>query len=191
MNSPRYTMITTATTLCLALLLAVVPANADTPSRGLVDSSPFEDLGGDECLSLYVNLGPTLLRLMSITVKSEDPDLAKAVARLEGISAVFVDLNESCGTLDDGVALLKKTVKDLQRKKWERLALIRDSDAEIHVLILGTEEEVEGLVMLMHDKDESEPQLMFVNIVGLIDLAKLQELGEAIDIEALQDIEID
>ena len=174
MNGPRFTRLTTGTAIGLALaLVAVLPAAASGAERGVVDSAPFEELGGEECLSLYVNLGPTLLRLMSITVKSEDPDLAEAVARLERISAVFVDLDDACGTRDEGIGLLKKTVRDLQRKKWERLALIKDEDAEIQVLIQGTEDEVEGLVVLMHDKDAAEPQLVFVNIVGLIDLAKL------------------
>jgi hypothetical protein len=191
MKNERIVRVAAAWFLMLALAAWAAPASAgDESTEGVVDPSPFEDLGGDENLSLYVNLGPALLGMMSAMLKSEDPELAESVARLDSITAVIVDLTDP-DIREDGIALLKSTVRDLQRKRWERLALIRDSDAEIHVMVRGTEDAVSGLVMLMYEKDATEPQLIFANLSGLIDLAKLQELGEIMDIPGLEEVEIE
>ena len=84
---------------------------------------------------------------------------------------------------------VRETESTLKKKGWVRLALVRDEESEVYVLVRNREERIEGLTVLV--VDESDGSLVFANVVGMIDLAKIRELGEQMDIPGLENIEVD
>jgi hypothetical protein len=86
-----------------------------------------------------------------------------------------------------------KTERRLTSKGWERIARIQDEGAQIKILVLLNEDEetISGLIVMVLDADDDEPVLVFANVAGVIDLAALEELGEAFDVPGLEDIELD
>lgn len=167
----------------LCLLLVVGPgARADDPP-GVVDCSIFKDIAGEDAVLIEVTLSGSLLKLFG----AWDEELKEMVAGLESIHAVILDVSEL--DLPDIRSRASDTVrsleKQLRKRGWERLAYIRDEDATVTVMLLSDEERVEGLVVMIAGEEE----IVCANIAGVIDLAKLEELGEALDLPGLEDLE--
>jgi len=172
----------------LAILLAVMliwaagAIAADDPP-GFVDARLFTDLVGDDEIRVEINISPALLRMMAVGVGESDPDLTAAIEGLRGIRVLVIDL--SAESVRGGVEqLVKDTVRGVERIGWERLAVVRDESSLVNVLVKGDEEDrVRGLLVLALEKESNE--LVFVNLHGLVDLAKLQSLSEEMDLPGL------
>jgi len=169
--------------LCL-LALAGSPVEAkDKPSPGFVDSSAFVELaGGDEQIRIEVNIYHSMLQ---IVCKSLDEDFKDIVCGLDSIRAVILELES--GQHGEAVEIVRTTSKSLRKRGWERMALIREDDEEIHVLVLNDEDRIEGLVVMVAGEDE----LIFTNIAGTLDLAAIQRIGEEMDLPGLEDLDLD
>lgn len=160
------------------------PAHAK-PGLGFVDPAPFDELAGDDDLVVYVSIGDYLLSAIGSALRGQDQELADAVTRLESVQMVIVDISKP-EKKTAGHALMRKTLRDLARSRWERLAVVREEDVELSVMIRGTKETVDGLVVLIEEK--TDQQLIFVNIAGRIDLAKLEAIGREMEIPGLDQV---
>lgn len=159
-------------------------------TRGCIDNDAFLDLAGDDRVTLEVNLSGSLLSALSRI----DPELQQLASGLHSIQAVILSLTESDESekIDEGLVerarrLASATEKSLRAKHWERLARVRDSGSDIKVLVLNDDEVIDGLVVMIIDKDEG--QLVFANICGTLDLAAIQAIGEGFGIPGLDEIE--
>jgi hypothetical protein len=173
--------------VCCLLLLAVTGASAANLDKvpGYVDGTKLLELVGDDCVALEVNFSGALIRILT----NFDEDLKELAGGLENIHAVILDLTrcgdrEASGKLRDEAAGLER---DLRRKGWDRVAMIREADASIRVWLLLREDLIDGLVVLITGEDE----IVFTNIAGTIDMAKLRELTEGMDIPGFEDIDFD
>ena len=63
---------------------------------------------------------------------------------------------------------------------------MREKDTDVGVFIRSGAKTIDGLVVLAFDREESK--VVFVNIVGVIDLAKIGELGSKFDLPGLDAI---
>ena len=171
--------------LAAVLICAAGAIAADNPP-GFVDARLFTDLVGDDEIQVEITIGPTLLRMMGAGIGVTDPDLAAAIEGLRGIRVLVIDL--SAKSARGGVEqLVKDTVRSVEGSGWERLAVVRDESSLVNVLIKGDEEDrVRGLLVLVLEKESNE--LIFVNLHGLVDLAKLQSLSEAMELPALDHV---
>lgn len=174
--------------LAVALMSAGIVVAGEARGPGWVDSEPFLSLAGEDNLEAEVSVGPALMRLIGAGFTSEDPELASTIKGLERIYAAVVTVDDP-GRRDAGRSLVRDTEKRLQGNGWERIARVRDEDADIVVLILPRGEQVNGLVVMIMDK--SDGNLVFVNIAGSIDLAMLEKLSEEMDIPGMESVDFD
>ena len=173
--------------LAAVLLVAVSPLPAKDLSQvpGFVDGGTFLDALGEDSLTLEVRLSGTLLKPLC----GLDEELCELVSGIEMIHAMIFDMTKvgESGKHQRAISMIDDIERGLLRRGWERLALVRDQDATVRVLLLISDEIIEGLVVMITDEEE----LVFTNIAGVIDLAKLQELAEKMDLPGLEDVDLE
>jgi hypothetical protein len=149
-----------------------------------VDAAPFKEIAGEDAIMVEINLSGAFLK----TIASAHEDLHELIGGLESIQAVVLDLNGSSRS-----ERARKTILDverrLQKRAWERIALIREEDGEVRILVLADGEAIQGLVVMVIDMDEGE--MVFANIAGELDLAAIQSIGDSLEIPGLDDLDID
>ena len=172
--------------VCLFLGSPVLgESKKDPPGPGFVDGTELIDIVGDDAVVVEVSLGKSLLRMMT----GADPDLKQQLGGLESIYALIVDLSDP-QTAELARAEVRKIERRLVGDGWERIARIKESDAEIKVLVLLHDDEmIEGLVVMVFSLEDDEPVLVFANIAGLIDMAALEDLGEELDLPGLGELD--
>ena len=174
--------------LVLGVLLAPMPARAQAEPAGLgfVDGARLVQVVGEEHVRLRISLGGGLLR--ALAGAGDDPELGSLASGLESIRAVILDLADA-----ERAARARKAARDLEAELrgqgWEELAFVQEEGATVRVLIRSEGEQVRGLVVLMIDTSDDEPALVFANVTGKIDLAKLQQMGEGLNVPGLSDLE--
>jgi hypothetical protein len=175
----------------LTILLLGSPVHSESkkasPGPGVVDGTKLIDLVGDDAVIVEVSLGKSLLKMMT----GSDPELDEQLGGLESIYALVIDLSDP-----EAAERARDAVRDIERRLisdgWERIARIKDTDAEIKVLVLLHDEEmIEGLVVMIFSVEDDEPALVFANIAGLIDMAALEDLGEELDLPGLDELDFD
>ena len=170
--------------LLLGIVVAVPAAAEDrTQSRGWVDSEPFLELAGDDDLEVEVSIQGALMKMIAAGFTEEDPELADAVAGLERIYAAVVNLRDS-DKRTRGADLMNATSGRLRKAGWQSVVRVRDEESLLTVMTVGGEETVDGLVVLVLEKTEG--QLVFVNLVGTIDVAQIEKIGSSMDLPGLE-----
>lgn len=168
---------------CLMLQPAASAAGNELRNvPGYVDNSVFVELaGGPEAVRVEVSIHPSLLKLVCASL---EPDLQEVACGLKSLGAVILDLSR--GAVGEARDLVAATERDLLRKGWVRMAMIKEQDSEVRVLILNDEKTISGLVVMVLDYDERE--LVFANVAGVLDLEAMQRIGEKLDIPGLEDL---
>lgn len=170
--------------LAIALGSPSVRAKDLASVPGFVDGAVFLDCGGEDALSVEVRLSGTLIRLAC----SFDPDLCEAIKGIEMIHALILDASalppQAVQCMRDEVHAIDKR---LSRQGWERVALVKEADEEVRVLVLPGETSIDGLVVMAMGKAE----IVFSNIAGPVDLEALRRLGEEMDMPGLGEIDFD
>jgi hypothetical protein len=176
--------------LVAALLLACAPALAQAKSLrqvpGYVDGSALLELAGEDNLRLEVSISGTLLK----TLTTWDPELHELTAGLHSIHAVVIDV-EDPEVAARAKKAMRRTQSELQSRGWERVALVREEDSEIHVHVLSDEKAIQGLVVMIVDSSEDEPAIIFANVAGTVDLAAIQRIGEGFGVPGLSDLKLE
>ncbi|MBI3848085.1 MAG: DUF4252 domain-containing protein [Planctomycetes bacterium] len=162
---------------------AIAADSKDDHPPGWVDGSSLLKLADDEDVRVEVSLKGPLLKLISSAVGDDDAEVKDLVAGLESIDVLVVGLAEK-SRASAGEAI-RKMSDSLKKKGWDTLARVHEEDTNVSVLINTTNKEIRGLVVLVVDEDEGE--LVFVNIVGTIDLDKLAKVSGDLDIPGLGD----
>ncbi len=170
--------------LVCALAAAPAATSADGGGPGYVDSSPFKEIAGEDAVTVEINISGALLK----TIGRADPDLYELIGGLESIHAVVLDLGSS-GATERARKTILDVEKRLQKQGWERIALVREEDGEVRILVLADGEAIQGLAVMIIDMDEGE--MIFANIAGELDLAAIQSIGDSLEIPGLDDLELD
>jgi hypothetical protein len=173
-------------TLALLLVCAVAgaPAAQAAKGRGFVDSKPFVEIAGEDAVMVEIDLSGAILQ----TLAGINEDLHDLVGGLESIHAVVMELNGS-GRSDRARKTILEIEKDLKQRSWQRLALVREEDGEVRVLVLADGEAIQGLTVMVIDMEEGE--LVFANIAGTLDLAAIQQIGDGLGIPGIEDLDIE
>ncbi len=175
-------MIRLALVLGVVAVVLVAPAAAAAPKVvGFVDGSEFIDLAGDDAVSVEISLQGALLKILT----GVDEDLSRLAGGLESIHAVVLELEDD-RTKQRLAQIAGETEKRLLGRGWDRLARVREADAEVKILVLNDEEAIQGLVVIVLEHEEAE--FVFVNIAGTLDLSALAQLGERMDLPGLDQI---
>jgi len=184
MNARRMDRAAWTIAIAAALVVAVPSRAQDAKDAvGRVAPDPFVNLVGDDAVKVEINIGPAMLRMLAAGLAESDPELRETVQGLQGIKALVLDLSR-VAQADRVDTVVDDVVRKLERAGWERTARIRDESSNLNVLIRGDgEDRARGLLILVLDRDEGE--LAFVNLYGLVDLARLQELSTQIEVPGL------
>ena len=177
--------ITIAIGAAVCLLTAAGGLSPVCAGKGFVDPEPFIELGGEDDLTLEISISGALLKMISAGLSEGNKDLADTVAGLHSIHAVILSMDTEAKRLR-GQELLRATEKRLRREAWDRIARVNDEEGNLSVWILGSEKTVDGVTVLIRGKEDGE--LVFVNIDGIIDLSKLEELGETLNVPGLDNL---
>ena len=182
----KHGLLHVAVATVLAIGLPAVPAYAETTDysklRGYVDKENFSRLVGEDDVQIEVWLPGSLLQL----AKAVDPDLGDLVDGLELAQAVVVE-TEDAGSAKKLLEQMRATESKLLERGWIRLAKIKDGSEQVSVLILSDDEAIHGLTVMVSDTGDGS--FVFANVVGSIDLAAIQRLGEQMNIPGLDQLE--
>ncbi len=169
---------------------AVDPEIARHPAY--VDGSSILDLAGEDGDLVEVRLGPALIDAVRAGVRS-DEEASSVLAGLRGIYAYVVGLDHDPAKEDKARGKMKAIEAKLSSSGWERIVRVREKGDNVNVFTRprggrakGDEQIVSGLVVLVLEKDDS--QVVFVNIVGDIDMAKLGELSDTVKVPELKEL---
>jgi hypothetical protein len=156
---------------------------------GYVDGSAFVKLAGTEAVSVEISLHGALLRALS----KFDPEVAPLVRGLESIQAVIIDLksdDESKGSSGVSSVKLAEAIGALETRLrgagWQRMARMREREADVQILVLNDADVIRGLVVLVIDR--SEGKMIFTNVAGVLDMAALEKIGERLDLPGLDSL---
>jgi hypothetical protein len=181
------TLRTTAFALLVSVSLATPPARAETPvtGGGYVDGAMFRALVDDTQDIVEVNLDGAILQALAKS-KSENRDEGEAgdlFAKLKSIHAVIGTVK---GPASEALALVKKTDQKLAASGWQRIARISDATSSVTVLTHTASGRIDGLVALIFDSEDKE--LVFANLAGEIDITRLGEIGERLNVPGLDQV---
>jgi hypothetical protein len=171
------------------IVLGAAPAASAEPSEldrapGYIDGSPFLALSTEDSELVEISIKGALLQALSRGV--EDAETTSLFAGLKGINAVIAGLDHDPARTERAIKLVRDTGKRLDQSGWERLARVRDRGSDVGVFIRSGPKTIDGLVVLAFNQDESK--VVFVNIVGAIDLAKIGEIGSKLEVPGLEAI---
>lgn len=172
----------------LALLVfgsqATLAARAETPvaAGGYVDGSMFRALVDENQDVVEVNLDGAILQALAKSKHDDhdDGDAKDLFAKLKSIHAVIGTVK---GPAAEALALVKKTDQKLVAAGWQRVTRITDATSTVTVLTHTAADHIDGLVALIFDSDDKE--LVFANLAGEIDVTKLGEIGERLNVPGL------
>jgi len=185
-NRTRPLMRILLVTLVVAGVADVAAADGrEKEHPGYVDGMAFAALADPEGQLVEVNLRGKLLKLLSTrAVRRQDEGLASILGELVCIQAVIAEIDAKYA--DVARADIGKVESKLDRDKWERFVRVRDGNEEFTAYVhMDKEDEVDGLVVIgFVDRDE----LIFVNLVGRIDMERIALLGERLGVPTLDDL---
>ena len=179
--------------MCVLLSLALAAAVAAkdrkqtedyTKHPGYVDFDALE-IFADEDAKIEVYLKQPMLKLLSEFAKHEDPDLFEIFAKLKLVRVQVFEVTRELAEKFEEVS--SKTIKELDKKGWERVVRVREDDDRVYVYLKPSDDYdfIEGIVVIaIEDFDEA----VFVNIVGEINPADIGRLSGHFGIEELHSI---
>ncbi len=173
------------TLIILALLVTLcAPAawSQPPPLRELPGYFPFEELdilARDE-LSLEINLAKPLLRLVAAATRKAEPEFAALIDSLDAVRVRVAPADEV--DLERARKATAGAADWLESQGWQVVVRAREDDEEIFIYTREQEGEIAGMAVLAI---EEGGDVAVINIVGRMDLAQLEKLGEALDIPQL------
>lgn len=167
---------------------APAPAAAPTPAptAGYVDGSAFRALIDESKDVVEVNLDGPILQAIAAKKKGSDDDgkdTKDLFGKLKSIHAVIGTVKSSAST---PMAMIQQLDQKLAASGWQRITRIKDEDSWVSVLTHVTDNQIDGLVAIIYDTSDKE--LVFANLVGQIDLTRLGEIGERLNVPGLDQV---
>jgi len=194
MNPLQATVLGLSLTCCAlappALAQSAAPAPPLTTSSGYVDGATFRAMVDDSQEIVEVNLDGAILQALAKKGRSgkgatgdPDDDSKDLFGKLTSIHAVIGTVKGPAG---DAMKLVQQTDQKLVSMGWQRITRIKDDSSTVSVLTHTVGDRVDGLVALIFDSDDKE--LVFANLAGEIDVTRLGEIGERLNVPGLDQL---
>lgn len=175
-------------TTALWLFAATVAQAGVEQHPGYIDFAKF-GLGDGEEATVEVNLRGPMLKLAAAASDDDDPELGAMLSGLEGIFVRTYALDDrSPSGFDKAIASISQ---HLQSSGWETIVKVRERDERAHIAIKMDGDKIVGMTVVAMDEKDRDEGVVFVNIVGTIDLAKVGRMGKHFDfdVDALDSLE--
>ncbi|HJQ97756.1 MAG TPA: DUF4252 domain-containing protein [Candidatus Polarisedimenticolaceae bacterium] len=174
--------------LAAAVVLAALPAAAEgsaPSSPGYVDGSVFRSLIDEDQEVVEVNLeGPMLKAIANSKRNDEGQNCAKDL--FANLTAVHAVIGSVKGPAEGALKLVQQTDQKLHASGWQRVTRIKDESSWVSLLTHVTADQIDGVVALIFDMEDKE--LVFANLAGSIDLDKLGDIGDCINVPGLEHV---
>ncbi len=172
--------------LVLAGALPAAAGEPEPPPRGVVDASFLDRFvpRDDDGTFVEVSLTGPLLELAAQVLEGQDPELAGMVRGLRSVTTRVIELPDDPDRAAQATRALREVADRLRKKGWQPLARVRDGGDEVHVLLLPGGKTVDGLTVMVRSSDG---ELVFANIAGKIDLARLGEVLRNLDVPGMDE----
>jgi hypothetical protein len=172
-----------------ALLLATPVAHAAAVKPGshpgFLSLQPFLDLASPDDDVTEVNVGPELLQSLAQAV--DDPEARKMMGGLVAVHAVVLGLtgDDVSPRLDRARRLVADTTKRLTDAGWESIVRVKEKSSAVSVLTksAGAEGKIHGIAVLVVETDEAEPQVVFANIAGTLEMSQIRRLSSGLHLD--------
>ena len=183
-----------AAALAVSLLVPALLAAGASPARaadpptlpGYVDGKGFASLATEQSELVQISIGGQLLKAIAGSFAQEDPGLAKLLGQIESVQAVVVGFGGDGERAARAEKLVGEMRERLGRDGWETLAQIQDKGSRVTVQVRSGEIGVNGLVVLVLDRNQGK--VVFANLAGLIDLAKIAAVGKGLKVPGLDQV---
>jgi hypothetical protein len=144
----------------------------------------YDKLAARASDSVDVNLDGSLLRLAAKFLSSDDPDQAKVKKLVEGLKGIYVKTFEFKTPGEYTTTDVDALRAQLRNPDWQRIVGVRSKEdgEDVDVYIKPDAKGIGGLAIIATEPKE----LTLVNIVGVIDLDSLSELGGHFSIPELE-----
>ena len=175
-------------TTALWLIAATVAQAGVEQHPGYVDFAKF-GLGDGEEATVEINLRGPMLKLAAAASDDDDPELGAMLSGLEGIFVRTYALDDrSPSGFDKAIASISQ---HHQSSGWETIVKVREHDERAHIAIKMDGDKIVGMTVVALDEKDRDEGVVFVNIVGTIDLAKVGRMGKHFDfdVDALDSLE--
>lgn len=130
-----------------------------TQSRGYVDLDQLSGFSEDDVV-VDVKLGGWILGLAREAARESGDAEAEILQRVE---SVRVKILSDTHNRDQFAASGERLTQDLLSRGWEEVATIREDNDRVYVMVLGSEEAIDGItILLWGDSDEA----VLVNVAG-------------------------
>jgi hypothetical protein len=136
--------------------------------------------------SIEVYLRAPLLKLVAAATRNDDPEAAALIDKIQLIRVQGFSV--AAGERPALEARIAALAGQLEEKKWEKVARIRDKEDLVHVFLKVDGEAVSGLCLMGFEEDG---EAVFVNIVGDLDPAQIGRIGRTFDISPLDSLHLD
>lgn len=176
-----------AFTIACALMLGTALGGPTTraapaPAPGYVDGAPFRALVDESKEVVEINLEGAILQ--ALASKTGDggggPEAKDLFGKLRSIHAVIGTVK---GPASAAMGVVQKLDQKLVSAGWQRVTRIKDESSWISVLTHTSGETIDGLVTLIFDS--ADGGLVFANLAGEIDIDKLGEIGDRLNVPGL------
>lgn len=146
-----------------------ITASLRNPGYVNFDEAHYNGLRRDTSISI----GPALLGVAAQHV-DDDPNAQVLLAALDGVrvKVYHIDGKANLAQLVGHLNALADSMDD----SWQQVVRVQEDDSTTHILIKHSSEAILGLAILAVDQEE----LVFVNVMGELTPAMLQELSPAI-----------
>ncbi len=163
--------------LCAPAARAQQPALSELP--GYFPFEELEILGRDE-LSLEINLGKPLLRLVAAATRKAEPEFAALIDSLDAVRVRVAPAEDV--DLERARKATAGATDWLEDRGWQVVVRAREEDEEVFIYTRDSGGDIAGMAVLVI---EEGGDVAVINIVGKMDLAQLEKLGETLDIPQL------
>ncbi|ABD83152.1 DUF4252 domain-containing protein [Saccharophagus degradans] len=163
--------------ICWAgLLLFSLGANASyAQSAGLV---AFDDLSNEYGeAKVEINLSKQLLGLIGAFSKKENPELSELASNIESITVRVYNITDDAQA---ALNLIDKTTKHLRKDNWVPIVSVNEEGEKVRIFSKSTGEVMDGMVVMVVDTNSKEA--VFINLVGQIDPARINDLTGALNL---------
>ena len=170
-------------TVLMAALFSL-PVTAQTAQLeslpGYVDFADLDAIYGEP--RVMVNIGGTLLKLMSKASAAEDPETAALMSGLEGVR---IKVYPTQGNLKPALDKVSEARASLEAADWEPVVQVNEANEQVQIFMKAGAETIEGLTVMAVDQEEA----VFLNILGVIDPAQIGKVMNTLNVDVDVDTE--
>lgn len=154
-------------------------ATADMP--GYVDFSELSQDYGEP--RVMVNLGGSLLKLVG-SMKHDDPVAEEA---LKSLDSVRIHVYDTAGDTRSADARMDAVSSKLANQDWEQIVRVQEPEDRVNIYVKHSADRIQGLMIMAVNAEEA----VFVNVLGDIDPAHLNNVVAGIDVVDDFDVDFD